>query len=350
MEKPKKLRFAIIGCGFWAGYQLPAWLELEGIEIAALYNRTLSRAKELADRYNIANCYDDAEKMFANEALDFADIVTDVDTHEHFTLMAANYGVPVICQKPMAPSMQAAKKMMDACNTAGVPLFIHENFRWQAPVRRLKAVMDSGIIGNVFKARVSFCSAFPVFDNQPFLAELDKFIITDIGSHILDVCRFLFGEANTLYCVTQTVNQKIKGEDVANVLMKMQNGLHCYAEMSYASLLEKESFPQTLVVVEGSEGSVQLLHNGVLKITTKKGTETMVATPVMYDWIDPAYSVVHSSIVDCNRNILQALQNKGAAETTGADNFETVKLVWAAYESAKENKVIQMNEYIKSEK
>ncbi len=110
VEKTKKLRFAIIGCGFWAGYQLPAWLELEGIEIAALYNRTLSRAKELADRYNIANCYEDAEKMFANEALDFADIITDVDTHEHFTLMAANYGVPVICQKPMAPSMQAAKK------------------------------------------------------------------------------------------------------------------------------------------------------------------------------------------------------------------------------------------------
>ena len=64
----------------------------------------------------------------------------------------------------------------------------------------------------------------------------------DIGSHVLDICRFLFGEANSLYCLTQTVNATIKGEDVANVLMEMSNGIHCYAEMSYASILEKEVF------------------------------------------------------------------------------------------------------------
>ena len=123
--------------------------------------------------------------------------------------------------------------------------------------------MDSGVIGRAFKARVSFCSPFPVFDNQPFLAELDKFILTDIGSHVLDICRFLFGEAKSLYCLTQRVNQKIKGEDVANVLMEMQTGLHCYAEMSYASVLEKEAFPQTLVLVEGDKGSyiLQMILN-----------------------------------------------------------------------------------------
>ena len=102
-----------------------------------------------------------------------------------------------------------------------------------------------------FKARVSFCSAFPVFDNQPFLAELEHFILTDIGSHVLDICRFLFGEVRSVSALHKEVNKKIKGEDVANVLMEMENGLHCFAEMSYASILEKESFPQTLVLVEG---------------------------------------------------------------------------------------------------
>lgn len=343
MQNSKKLRFAILGCGFWARYQLPAWLELEGIEIAALYNRTISRAEELGGQYNILNCYDNAEKLFASEKLDFVDIITDVDTHEHFTTMAAKYGVPVICQKPMASSLLSAKKMLDTCSDVNLPFFIHENFRWQAPVRKVKEVLTSGIIGNPFKARVSFCSAFPVFDNQPFLAALDQFIITDIGSHILDICRFLFGEAESLYCLIQTVNKKIKGEDVANVLMKMQSGLHCYAEMSYASILEKESFPQTLILVEGSEGSVELTYDFIVKITTKQGTETTVAKPVLYNWLDPAYAVVHSSIVDCNRNILDALQGKANAETTGTDNFETVKLVWAAYESAKKDRVIQIS-------
>ncbi len=345
MRQLKKSKIGIIGCGFWARYQIPAWLELDGVEIVSLYNRTIFRAIALASQYNIASCYDDVEKMFLNEKLDVVDIITDVDTHAQFTEMAARHGVAVICQKPMAPNYIIAKQMMDAVTKFGVPFYIHENFRWQVPIRKVKEHLESGIIGNAFKANVKFCSAFPVFDNQPFLATLEQFILTDIGSHILDICRFLFGEAVSLYCQTASVNPTIKGEDVANVFMKMARGLHCYAEMSYASILEKENFPQTLLLVEGEKGSIQLTSDFEIKVTTSHGTSSSVAKPVMYDWLDPAYAVVHSSIVDCNRNILQSLQGKAVAETTGVDNFETVKLVWAAYESAMKNKVINLNAF-----
>ncbi len=345
MEEFKKLRIAVIGCGFWAGYQIPAWFEVGGIEIIALYNRTIARAEDRALQYNIPRCYDDAGKMFTSEQLDFVDIITDVDTHSHFVEMAARHGVGVICQKPMAPKFETATRMVASCTNAGVPFYIHENFRWQAPIRKVKEILESGIIGNAFKARVTFCSAFPVYDNQPFLTNLEEFILTDIGSHILDVCRFLFGEVVSLYCQTASVNPAIKGEDVANVFMKMQSGLHCYAEMSYASILEKETFPQTLILIEGEKGSVQLTHNFEVKVTTRSGTSSAEVMPVMYSWLDPAYAVVHSSIVDCNRNILGALQGKAKAETTSADNFETVKLVWAAYKSAKENKIINLEHF-----
>ena len=346
MTEIKKLRFAIIGCGFWARYQLPAWLELGGATPVALYNRTISKAQELAKQFcPAANCYDNAEALFANEQLDFVDIITDVDTHEPFTLLAVKYGVPVICQKPMAPTLPLAKKMLTACNDASIPFYIHENFRWQAPIRRLKQLMNGGVIGKPFKARVSFCSAFPVFDNQPFLAELDQFIITDIGSHILDVCRFLFGEADTLYCQTHSINPTIQGEDVANVLMKMSNGISCYAEMSYASILAQESFPQTYVLMEGEKGSIQLTNNYEISITTREQTTVEKAAPTMYSWVDPEYALVHSSIVDCNRNILQNLQGIAKAETTGTDNFETVRLVHAAYTSAKNNQLIDLKTF-----
>src|SRR5690606_16775880 len=120
---------------------------------------------------------------------DFVDVITDVNTHKAFTEMAARKGVHVICQKPMAPKLPEATDMVRICKDANVSLFIHENWRWQSPIRKVKQLLDSGILGNVFKVRVSFCSGFPVFDNQPFLADLDEFILTDIGSHILDVCR-----------------------------------------------------------------------------------------------------------------------------------------------------------------
>ena len=335
----KILKGVIIGTGFWANYQVPAWQELEGVTMTAAYNRTLSKARAIAEKFAIPNVYDDVEKMLDREQPDFVDIITGVDTHKAFTLMAARKGMDVICQKPMAPSVEEATEMLDACKQAGVKLFIHENFRWQAPIRALKAALDAGIIGAAFKARVSFCSAFPVFANQPFLAELDKFILTDIGSHVLDICRFLFGEARSVYCLTKRVNPAIKGEDVANVLMEMQSGLHCYAEMSYASILEKEAFPQTLVLIEGEQGSLHLSNDFELKITTRGSTTSRVIKPVMHDWLDPAYAVVHSSIVDCNRNILQGLRG-GQAETTGADNLKTVQLVWACYASSSGKKII----------
>lgn len=345
----QKLKFAVIGTGFWANYQLPAWFELDGVELVALYNRTRSKADGFAQRFGVPFVYDDVDALLTRHAdeLDFVDIITDVDTHPVFTAKAAERGLSVICQKPMGPTREAARQMHDTCQRAGVRLYIHENFRWQTPIRLLRAVLDSGVIGTPFKATVSFSSAFPVFDNQPFLAHLDQFILADIGSHSLDICRFLFGEATSLYCRTTRVNPNINGEDVATVLLTMQSGMVCHVAMSYASVLEHEVFPQTLVTVEGAAGSVVLGRNFVLKTTTRTAdgqrvTNTQTAAPPVYDWADPAYSLVHASIVDCNRNLLTDLQGKGGAETTGADNFETIRLVYAAYESAAKNEVIRL--------
>jgi len=335
------IKGAIIGTGFWSHYQISAWKELEGVTITAAYNRTISTAKSFAEKFQLSEVYDDAALMLEREKPDFVDIITDAGTHLKFTQLAASKGIHVICQKPMSDTLSSAKLMLECCQTAGVKLFIHENFRWQAPVRAVKKWMNSGIIGKPFKAKVDFCSAFPVFDNQPFLAELDHFILTDIGSHVLDICRYLFGEAKQLYCLTKKINPAIKGEDVAGVFMEMDGNVQCFADMSYASLLEKESFPQTLLLVEGDKGSIQLTHDFELKITTRQGTQKFVVQPAHYGWADPEYAVVHSSIVACNDDILKGL-NGGVAETTGEDNLKTVALVWAAYESAASGKVIQL--------
>lgn len=339
-----KLRFAAFGTGFWSLFQLPGWLELENVECVALYNRTLSKAEALSPKIGNPRCYDDPVELLEKENLDFVDILTDVDTHLKFTRMAADKGLDVVCQKPMAPSYEDAQKLVEVCKKNQVRLFINENFRWQVPIRRVKEIVDTGKIGRIFKGRVSFCSAFPVFDNQPFLAELDQFILTDVGSHVLDVCRFLMGEAETLHCEIQTVNPKIKGEDVANVFMKMKNGGHCYAEMSYASILEKEVFPQTLILLEGTKGSIRLDPDFTIVTTTAEESESETVSPVMYDWIDPEYAVVHSSIVDAQRDILNGLRG-GKAETTGDDNFQTVKLVWASYASAETGNIIRMDNF-----
>jgi D-apiose dehydrogenase len=247
----------------------------------------------------------------------------------------------VICQKPMSTDLASAETMVAVCKEAGVPLYIHENWRWQAPIRALKEVLNSGQIGTPFRARIDMISGFPVFDNQPFLKELEQFIITDLGSHTLDTARFLFGEASSVYCQTRRIHNDIRGEDVATIMMDMGPGTTVTVNMAYAGTpLEREAFPQTFIFVEGEAGSLELTADYWLRVTSKQGTLARRVPPPRYQWADPAYEVVHSSIVPCNANILAGLKGERQAETTGEDNLKTMRLVFASYDSAAANKVI----------
>lgn len=330
----RELRFAVLGCGFWSQFQIAAWRELPGVRLVALYNRTRAKAEALARRFDVPAVYDDAEKLLSAEKLDFVDIITDVDTHPRFVELAAAHRVPVICQKPMAPTLEQAEQMVACCRQAGVPLLIHENWRWQRAIREFQRSLNSGDLGRCFRGRIAFCNSFPVFDNQPFLREMDRFIIADMGSHILDVARFLFGEARCVYCLTRRVTPGIRGEDVATVVMVMGPGTTVTCEISYASRMEHDRFPETFVLSECERGSVELAPDYWIRTTTRDGTHARRRPPPMYLWADPAYAAVHSSIVACNANLLGALRGDAPAETTGDDNLRTVRLVFGAYDSA----------------
>ena len=339
------LRFATFGAGFWARYQLAAWREVKGATCVALYNRTREKAEALAAGLGIPAVYSDAEALLEEVRPDFVDIITDPSTHRHFVELAARHGVPVVCQKPLAPTLGEAAAMARFCAEAGVPLIVHENWRWQRPIRELKGILESGAIGRPFRATITYCSSFPVFDNQPFLRDLDQFLLADVGVHILDAARFLFGEASRVYCQTERVHPDIRGEDVATLVIRMTGStgdLTCACEISYASRLERERFPETYVLVEGEKGSVELAPDYWIRVTTAEGTLARRYPPPVYPWADPAYSLIHSSIVGCNEDVLRALSTNRPAETTAADNLETLRLVFAAYESAATGRAVDL--------
>lgn len=341
----RPLRFALLGTGFWARYQLGAWRELEGASCVALYNRTRARAEALGRELGIDRVYDDAEELLRSEDVDFVDVVTDPSTHARFVELAASRGRPVICQKPMANDLATAEAMVRRCREAGVPLFVHENWRWQAPVRAVKAVLDEGVLGRVFRARLTMVSGFDLFANQPFLAELERFVLSDMGSHLLDTARFLFGEAESLFCHTDRVHRRIRGEDVATVLLRMGSGASVCVELGYPGTPygERERFPQTFAWVEGERGSLELGPDYWVRVHTAEGTLARRHPPPRYAWADPRYDVVHASGVPCNANLLRALRGEGEAETTGEDNLRTVRLVFAAYDSAASGQAVRLD-------
>jgi predicted dehydrogenase len=290
----------------------------------------------------VPKVYDDAEAMLDSEKLDFVDIITDVDTHAPFAIMAAERGIPVICQKPMAPDLATAEKMVATCRERGVPFIIHENWRWQAPIRALRRAMVESEIGKPFRGHILYANSFPVFEQQPFLKELEQFILTDMGSHILDVARFLLGDATRLYCQTSRVSPEIKGEDAATVMMQMGDGVTVTCELSYASRLEHERFPEAYIRVECEKGSVELGPDYWVRVTRGNQTISSRHAPPRYDWAEPSHDLVHASIVPCNANLLHSLRTGEPAETSGEDNLKTVRLVFAAYESAATGRAVEL--------
>jgi predicted dehydrogenase len=311
------------------------------VELVAVYNRTVAKAERVAERVGVPRVYGDPEELLQKEQVDFVDVITEVPAHAPLVHLAANYKVPVICQKPMASDYGTSEKMVRACREAGIPFFVHENFRYQTPLRAVKRLLDEGCIGQPFRARIQFVHGFPVFENQPFLKTLEHFVLTDVGSHVLDLARFFFGEPQSLYCQHYRSREDIAGEDVATVILRIGD-LVCNCEMSQSTKTEWGHFPETFVYVEGKQGTLDLGPDFWIRVTTDEGTMSRRYPPPRYDWANPDYDVVHSSMVPIHADFVEALKTGRLPETSGEDNLKTMRLVFAAYESAERNQVIEL--------
>jgi D-apiose dehydrogenase len=215
-----------------------------------------------------------------------------------------------------------------------VPLMVHENFRWQSPIQTLKQVIERGEIGAPFWGRISFRSAYDVFSSQPYLATGKRFIVEDLGIHALDVARFLLGDVNNLSARIKRVNPEIKGEDVATALLDHGQGIASIVDCSYATRLEEELFPQTLIEIDGTLGSLRLGPDYKLAITSQSGTSHDDISPPLLPWATKPWHNIQESVALIQQHWADCLKSKQEPQTSGRDNLKTLALVEAVYQSA----------------
>lgn len=342
-----ELQGALIGCGFFAVNQMHGWRDITGASIVAICDRDPERLKIVGDQFGIAKRYADATEMFAGETLDFVDIATTAPSHRPLVEMAARHRVPAICQKPFAPTLADAKAMVKACADAGVPLMVHENFRWQSPIQAVRAVLDSGEVGTPFFGRISFRSAYDVFSGQPYLATGKRFIIEDLGIHILDIARFLLGDVSTIITRTARINPAIAGEDVATMLMDHVSGATSVVDCSYATRLAIEPFPETLIEIDGSEGTIRLAQDYQLTVTGKTGTVVSDVSPPLLSWALRPWHNIQESVVAIQQHWVDCLARGIEPATSGADNLRTFALVEAAYAGAESRERVQLESLLR---
>lgn len=330
------LRVAVIGCGYFAQNHLYAWRSIPEASLVAVCDTDPERAEHSARVHGVPHWYTSVDELLRSEQVDIADVVTQADTHLSLVERLALDVRGIICQKPFAPDLEQARRMVSCCEQLGVRLTVHENFRFQGALRAAKTL--SGELGRLFFARIHFRSAHDVYAAQPYLAQEERFILSDVGVHLFDLARFYLGEVGSVHCHAQRVNPAIQGEDVATALLVMESGATCVVDMSYASLLAEEYFPQTQVLIEGELGSVTV--GGDYRVTfvrREQGTQTVrdeVIAPALHAWTQAPGEAVQDSVLALQRHYVNAWLCSQDPEVSARDNLETLRVTFAAYDSA----------------
>jgi predicted dehydrogenase len=325
------MRGALIGCGFFARNHMHAWAALDGAEIVAVCDRDRAKAEAMAARFGIEGVHDDAAAMFDALELDFADVATQAPSHRPLVTLAAGHVSTVICQKPFAEAIEDAEAMVAACDRAGAHLIVHENFRWQAPLMRLKALTDAGRIGAPHWARVTFRHGYDNYRNQPYLMEVERFAIMDVGLHLFDVARWLMGEAAVTGCLTQRRNPRVAGEDAFTALLAHDRGGVSVCDCSFASTLDPEPFPGVGCTVEGPDGTLELTAAGVLTIHGPGARRVEDLDPPVPPWGGRPWHVVQDSVASFQAHALAVMRGEARPQPSGADNLATLRLAFDAY-------------------
>jgi len=336
-------RGILIGCGFFASNHLHGWADLPDATIAAVCDLEADKARQLAGTFGIDRHGTDIVALIAQVEPHFVDIATTTPSHLPLVRTVAAPGRLVICQKPMADSVADARAMVAACEAAGATLIVHENFRWQAPFRDALRLVATGQIGTVEYARFSFRHGYDNYINQPYLAQIERFAISDVGTHLFDLAQVFCGPAASVSCATQNRNSKVRGEDSFIALVTHHSGAVSVADCSFEAHLTPHRFPQTTGVIEGTTGVIEIGEDYILTVHCPTGRRTFSAEPDVPAWGSCPWHVVQDSVLAFQRHAVAVLDGTCAPMPSGQFTVGTVALVDAAYLSAAEGRRVPLN-------
>jgi predicted dehydrogenase len=328
----KRVAVGVVGCGFFAQNHLHAWTDLkaEGADLAAVCDTDAAKAKAAGEKFG-ARWYTDAATMFDKEQLGLADIVTPQAMHLPMVELALSRRVPTVVQKPLGQDLAEVRRMVDLSRSTRTFLAVHENFRFQLPQLKIAEVIASGAIGKPTWGRISFRTGYDIYAGQPYLAKQARFILIDLGVHVLDVARFHLGEVEHLTAELQHRKPDAIGEDTATMLLRHTSGAVSMVECTYGSRRIPDSFPETLIEIEGDKGAIISRPGSRIEVTSNGTMTEFDADPAVLPWAARPWHVAQDSVLNTNRHMLQAVQAGRDAATSAADNFKTFALVEAAY-------------------
>jgi UDP-N-acetyl-2-amino-2-deoxyglucuronate dehydrogenase len=329
------IRVALVGCGRISRNHFDAIAQVDGLELVAVADADLARAQAVGAEKGVP-AFGSLEEMLEQIPSDLVAICTPSGLHPQQGIIAARAGRHVLTEKPMAISLAAADELVQACDGAGVHLFVVKQNRLNPPVQLLRRAIDKGRFGRIYMANVTVRWTRPqeYYDTEPWRGtwEFDGGAIMNQASHYVDLMQWLVGPVESVMAKTATQARRIEAEDSGVAVLKFRSGALGVIEVSVLT------YPRNLegsITILGERGSVKIGGTAVNRVEHWSFAEyddddklvdaANTNPPTVYGFGHEGYY----------RNVLPVLRGQAKPDTDGRAGRKSLELILGIYESAK---------------
>lgn len=253
----KEIKWGIIGCGDVTEVKSgPAFSKIEGSSLYMVMRRNEEKLKDYALRHGVKKYSTNYIDLLQDNEINAVYIATPPNIHCFYTLEAARHKKDIYVEKPMAITVEDCKKMIDACRENGVRLYTAFYRRGHDKFKAVKKIVDTFEIGERLSFNYLYTCKAPVYNpERPWLMDKEiagEGLLYDIGSHMIDIMQFIFGEFENAYGISRKQGDGTEISDIVSGVIKFKSGVQGSIQLSFNSSENKDEF-----TIQGEKGKVR---------------------------------------------------------------------------------------------
>jgi predicted dehydrogenase len=339
-----KLRFALVGCGSIARKHASALHDyLEEAEIGAFVDRDLARAKEFSAKYGAPAFSDIGELMrTVGDRIDVFSVLTPSGAHCENVLQLAEYGRPIVVEKPMALRLEDADRMIEACDLNGVKLFVVHQNRYNPPIVKAREALEHGRLGRLAlgTVRLRWTRDQAYYDSESWRGtwRYDGGVFMNQAAHHIDMLTWFFGPVESVRAMAATRLVRIECEDTGVAVVRFESGALGVVE---ATTAVRPKDLEGSISILGEKGSIVIGGFFMNDLVTwnfagkQPADEDVFAT---HGRNPPGFNN-HGEYL---RDVIASVQTKKAALVDGLAGRRSLELITALYESVETDSDVQI--------
>lgn len=339
----RPIRFALVGCGRIAANHFEALAahqpEAELVAVADVDPARLAAAVERTG----ARGFPSLDALLAGSDADCVILATPSGIHAAQAIRAAEAGRHVVTEKPMATRWQDGTRMVQACDAAGVHLFVVKQNRRNATLQLVKRAVDARRFGRIWMVNVNVFWTRPqaYYDSAPWRGtwEFDGGAFMNQASHYVDLLDWLIGPVESVQAYTATLARHIEVEDTGVMSIKWRSG--ALGSMNVTMLTYPRNFEGSITIL-GEYGTVRIGGVAVNRVDHWEFAETHAmdaeVPQASYD-TGSVYGFGHRAYYE---NVISVLRGRAQPDTDGREGLHSLELLIATYLSARDARRVSL--------